>query len=389
MARNLADRLEFPNHTLNLTKIRPPSHTWTYVIGDKIAQKGKFSGPAAGPLIWTLQMPTRSPTSADWQEVANLLGDAVGCESMDELVAAVMRPLHALFSAELVIFDLLDAQMRQLGFQLYPPQPPELIARAHPPFVAHFHEHPYKHDWVQTVGRGRVSMLSDRITNRQFRRTAFWNEAFIHLRGKNQLLMGGQIDAARYWNFSCLRLGRDFGPRDRELARYLQPRLARLFSLLARRDRASHAARVLADADAAYLVIDPQGRLAEISQPAEKLLTQSGRDDRALLAAQVIRTTIAGIRTESFGELQALVYRSAANAQALVMLKPAPRPSAPNALPLTRREADIFHWLGHGKTNREMAVILGLSPRTVEKHCERLFEKLGVENRFAAALLAR
>ncbi len=41
-----------------------------------------------------------------------------------------------------------------------------------------------------------------------------------------------------------------------------------------------------------------------------------------------------------------------------------------------------------GKTNRDIAQILGLSPRTVDKHLEQIYSKLGVENRTAAAAIA-
>ncbi len=54
---------------------------------------------------------------------------------------------------------------------------------------------------------------------------------------------------------------------------------------------------------------------------------------------------------------------------------------------LTPREADVAHWLAAGKTNAEIARILGSSARTIEKHVERVLEKLGVENRTSAALL--
>lgn len=54
---------------------------------------------------------------------------------------------------------------------------------------------------------------------------------------------------------------------------------------------------------------------------------------------------------------------------------------------LTPRESDVAHWLAAGKTNAEIARILGSSARTIEKHVERVLEKLGVENRTAAALL--
>ncbi len=55
---------------------------------------------------------------------------------------------------------------------------------------------------------------------------------------------------------------------------------------------------------------------------------------------------------------------------------------------LTPREAEVLSWVAKGKTNRDVGDILGLSPRTVNKHLEHVFEKLGVETRAAAAALA-
>ncbi|PTY37989.1 DNA-binding response regulator [Saccharospirillum sp. MSK14-1] len=57
-------------------------------------------------------------------------------------------------------------------------------------------------------------------------------------------------------------------------------------------------------------------------------------------------------------------------------------------LPLTDREAEVLYWVANGKTNREVAQILELSPRTVNKHLEQVFAKLGVDNRTAAAGMA-
>ena len=57
-------------------------------------------------------------------------------------------------------------------------------------------------------------------------------------------------------------------------------------------------------------------------------------------------------------------------------------------LSLTAREAEVLLWLSRGKSNRDIAAILGLSPRTVNKHLELMFEKLGVENRASATALA-
>jgi DNA-binding NarL/FixJ family response regulator len=57
-------------------------------------------------------------------------------------------------------------------------------------------------------------------------------------------------------------------------------------------------------------------------------------------------------------------------------------------LALTAREAEVLLWITRGKSNRDVAEILSLSPRTVNKHLEQIYAKLGVENRTAAAALA-
>lgn len=55
---------------------------------------------------------------------------------------------------------------------------------------------------------------------------------------------------------------------------------------------------------------------------------------------------------------------------------------------LTQREAEVLLWISYGKPNRVISEILGISPRTVNKHLEQVFEKLGVETRAAAAAFA-
>lgn len=52
---------------------------------------------------------------------------------------------------------------------------------------------------------------------------------------------------------------------------------------------------------------------------------------------------------------------------------------------LTAREVEVLEWVALGKTNRDIGEILGLSPRTVNKHLEHVYVKLGVETRTAAA----
>lgn len=55
---------------------------------------------------------------------------------------------------------------------------------------------------------------------------------------------------------------------------------------------------------------------------------------------------------------------------------------------LTGREVEVLRWVACGKTNRDIGTILELSPRTVNKHLEHVYVKLGVETRTAATSVA-
>lgn len=59
-----------------------------------------------------------------------------------------------------------------------------------------------------------------------------------------------------------------------------------------------------------------------------------------------------------------------------------------NGLNITQREAEVLLWISYGKSNSDISDVLTISPRTVQKHLERIYEKLGVETRSSAAAIA-
>ena len=63
-------------------------------------------------------------------------------------------------------------------------------------------------------------------------------------------------------------------------------------------------------------------------------------------------------------------------------------PLQASSLPLTARERDVLRWVAAGKTDRDIAEILAISRRTVHKHLEHVYAKLGVETRTAAVMRA-
>ena len=75
----------------------------------------------------------------------------------------------------------------------------------------------------------------------------------------------------------------------------------------------------------------------------------------------------------------------------LILIEPRHAPDRTDALQdlgLTPREAEVAQLVATGGSNRDIAARLGVSDRTVQKHLERSFRKLGVKTRSEAAARA-
>ncbi|MFG0600505.1 response regulator [Delftia sp. WSY_4] len=106
---------------------------------------------------------------------------------------------------------------------------------------------------------------------------------------------------------------------------------------------------------------------------------QAGHQDLALALADGRQLLARHMGASGLGESMVLLSHEAPQAPAARRLQ---------QVALTPRETEVLSWLSKGKTNRDIADILGMSPRTVNKHLEHIFEKLGVETRTAAAAVA-
>jgi DNA-binding NarL/FixJ family response regulator len=172
--------------------------------------------------------------------------------------------------------------------------------------------------------------------------------------------------------------------------------------------RLTQSARAALDVSGRFLLaVNGQGKIMWATPQAQKLLSDSlgpaAGDEMILPAAlqQWLEHAQQGKggsktpATASFPEHPELRLYYMGNAGANEVLLRLAK-DASSALPaeftgelgLTTREAEVLSWLSKGKTNRDIAQILGLSPRTVDKHLEQIYAKLGVENRTAAAAIA-
>ena len=105
-----------------------------------------------------------------------------------------------------------------------------------------------------------------------------------------------------------------------------------------------------------------------------------GRPPNQLVCTSGSKRLLASFHDQTGDEEWLVVLREEDDASAIDSLVAAFR--------LTLREAEVLYWVTLGKTSKDIGEILGSSPRTVNKHLEHIFEKLGVETRTAAANLA-
>jgi DNA-binding NarL/FixJ family response regulator len=172
--------------------------------------------------------------------------------------------------------------------------------------------------------------------------------------------------------------------------------------------RLTQSARAALDVSGRYqLAVNSLGKIMWATPQAQKLLSDTpstGNDDDVVLPDPIpqwldqARKGKAGAKTAFMAALPGneqlrLQYmgRLGANEFLLRLAKDsgAETPAEfSSELGLTAREGEVLSWLSKGKTNRDIAQILGLSPRTVDKHLEQIYSKLGVENRTAAAAIA-
>jgi DNA-binding response OmpR family regulator len=168
--------------------------------------------------------------------------------------------------------------------------------------------------------------------------------------------------------------------------------------------RSAQSARVALDAAGRHLLaVSGEGNIRWSTPQASRLVNAAmGNDDgleaitahlRAWMSARnTTRENPFVIRHEGQASLQLSFLGTIGVDEHLFRLSAEQRKSDDETLrqrfSLTPRESEVLLWIAKGKSNRDIGEILGLSARTVTKHLEQIYVKLGVENRASAAVKA-
>jgi DNA-binding CsgD family transcriptional regulator len=347
----------------------------------------------------------------DLRKLADSLGELYQACALDAFGGRALAVLPALVGCDTCSYNEVNPVRRRVVAQTAPD------GFAFPGMVEAFQEHMGQHPLIghyRATRDGRARKMSDFLSLREFRQLPLYQN-FYRLAGiDRQLAVTVPARPGVMIGLAVSRAGRDFSERDRAALDFLRPHLIRAYASAAALTAAGLDVRTLGNAalggcDGAA-VIAADGRVCYLSDRARDLLRRylepaepggflpcSLRLWRAAALARARSAgpvpAVLGSREVARGASRLTLTLISADAYGSVLLALAEHSAAggerPRGQGLTQREIEVIGLAADGRTNREIAGLLGISPLTVRKHLEHAYPKLGVGNRTAAAARMR
>jgi len=361
-------------------------------------------------------------TQLDLESVLDFVRDLYDQRGLDDFAHRTMGSLLRLAAADRIVYGEFDVERQSARLSMQP-----AVVKEHDGTVdgavngaligleRDFGNHPLYRYYLQT-GDGLAHKTSQVMTKSQYRRY-FENDGFTRQFGvKYQMGLFFAAGPSVVTAILLARSGRDFAERERTILNRLYPHLVQSFRNTASLNRLSR------DVDGLIGMLEgPTSSVIVLSGDGQvKRWTEQGKN----WIAQYCRTPFPA-QANRLPDCFADWYRQQLTLVAQETLSPSPRDpllvdkngrqltvqlipdhfrdehllllnekrgdAAWNALGdygLTPRESEVLAWVAKGKTNAEVGVILQMSDRTVQKHLEHIYQKLGVETRTTATLRA-
>ncbi|HWK29358.1 MAG TPA: helix-turn-helix transcriptional regulator [Solirubrobacter sp.] len=324
------------------------------------------------------------------QGLLELLGEVHHAEDLASFRAALLDALPRLIPAAYTSYNEVGADGTPL-VTLVAPEPPERVLRQ---WGRYGHQNPLIQRHLARRDP-RASRLSDVIALDAFRQRELYREVFVPMGVEHQLavtlpapprLLIGLVFAD----------ADDFSDDQRRLLDYARPHLIQAHANAALRERLHDVLRAveagLDDVGEAIVVTDAQDRIAFTTQAGRAALSLvgdgHGRLPEPLRGSAAPAHTVVPVADGAPLVVRRLAPRGGATVHVFERgARGAPR-SLLTSLGLSPREAEVLQAMMGGLSTAAIAQRLSVQPRTVYKHAERIYAKLGVNDRIAAVSAA-
>lgn len=319
-------------------------------------------------------------------------------------VRHVTTRITSVVPADIVVYNEVDLRTRRASW-VERPAISATLPDALAVFERHLPEHPFTRHFAQ-VRRHPVVKFSDFVTRRQLHDLGIYHEFFRRLSVEHQMSVSLRVRRAGLLGLALNRERPDFSERDRMLLGVLRPHLVQAYRNAEAagrlRDELAWTRDALEALGGAVVRLRAGDRIAEAPPGARRLLAQyfgaaARRSDRLpgpvrdwLGRRPGLGQPVAPLVVPRDGRRLVVRVLGGDGARRLLLEEQLVSLAAASLEPLglSRREAEVLRWVAGGKGSQAIAAILGLSVRTVHTHLQRIYEKLGVESRTAAAARA-
>ncbi len=347
----------------------------------------------------------------DLRRLADSLGELYQTCTLDAFPGHALAVLPALVGCDTCSYNEVNPATRRVVAQTQP------AGFAFPDMVEAFQEHLGQHPLIRhyrATRARRALKITDFLSLREFRRLPLYRDFYRIVGVDRQLAVTVPGRPGVVIGLAVSRAGRDFSERDRAALEFLRPHLVRAHASAATLTALGLDTRALSEATVGSCEgtagVTADGRLSYLSDQARDLLNQYlepaepggflppplrlwraaalARMHPACPAPSVLssRRVWRGASCLTLTLISADGHGSALLALAEDRADPGARTAG---LGLTQRETEVVRLAAEGRTNREIACLLGISALTVRKHLEHAYPKLGVGNRTAAAARLR
>lgn len=345
-----------------------------------------------------------------------VIGEVYTARDVESFYSAVFSAIQSIIPGELFSFNETSRHTTRFQKTIAASQDHNSVTKKlFPALNAFLHEHPL----VPYFNSDVVFKTSDVMSINQFKCQAIYNEYYRHLDIETQMGLSIPLSQEKSSILALSRKGPDYSERDRLLLTLLKPHLINALKNVTELDC------IRLERDLLHMSAEAQGQgtilfhsdgmIVCISSFAKELLARYfdmnpgegeflpqvlmqwfntetrppvNKRASARLSMSVERVPLTIVKEDKKLKIK-LMKDFTTDDYILTMVETSNTLIMQNlqGYGLSSRESEVLLWLSKGKTNAEIAIILDMGKRTVEKHLERIFVKLGVATRAAAAAI--
>jgi DNA-binding CsgD family transcriptional regulator len=329
----------------------------------------------------------------------------------ESLAARLIASVSHLVSSEIAAFEAFRNSGEYHGIIVY--EPADSISQADLAIYTQLvHEHPL-YETVMVQRKLDSNPIVDIESEPGFENTALFNEYYRQVGVERQIALAFPVNDEAFATCALNRNKTSFLPDELLLLEMFRPHLSAairnswLFERI--RDQEANLKKVLNNAEYGVITMTSDGQFEFLSHRAIEILGRHFSDEKLSANSLPVRlwnwTRSAMAQSATVGETGIVEPLKTANdfeeltvnycfdpgtglTTLLLKTKSLLTSETLIGLGVTNAEARVLYWVAQGKTNNEIGDLCNISPRTVQKHVQNICDKLGVENRTAAAIRA-